>query len=345
MYWMQGFILTAALSWCAARCLGPLGLMDIPAGRRRHQAPVPLTGGLALFAAGLLGLGLGWLTLPFAWPEGLALLTLGLLGFLDDRFNLPARWKALGGLAVALAVAYPVSQTLAVQPASLQVLGLELRHSQGLYFLLLFIMYWSVPHALNLIDGANGLAMGYGLIVLAVLAVHGTAHPFLLGALLALLLFNWPRARHFLGDCGSLPLGLLLAFLATRTLGDHDPDAILWLFAYPILDVTMVVAIRLSRGQSPAMGDRSHLHYQWLDRFPGLARAVVPFLWLNAGLCALGAVATGWLWILPWLGLASFTVQALAFWALALKEHRRSQEPFRARTLPNLRPGLDLEEA
>ena len=324
MHWMQGFILTSALSWGAARLLGPLGLLDIPEGRRRHQAPVPLTGGLALLAALLLGLGLGWLTLPLDWPEGLALLGLGLLGFLDDRFNLRARWKAVGGLGLALAVAYPVSQTLAAQPATLQVLGLELLHSQGLYFALLAIMFWSIPHALNLIDGANGLAIGYSLIVLAVLAWQGTTHPFLLGALVALLAFNWPKARHFLGDCGSLTLGLLLALLATHAFGSRNPDALLWLFAYPILDVSLVVAIRVSRGQSLGHGDRSHLHYQWIDRFPGLARAVVPWLWLHAGLCALGAVATGWVRVLPWLGLASFGLQALAFWTLARREHRRA---------------------
>jgi UDP-GlcNAc:undecaprenyl-phosphate GlcNAc-1-phosphate transferase len=327
MQWLQGFLLAAALSWAAGKYLGPLGLLDIPQGRRRHNLPVPLTGGLALFATFLLGLWAGWLTVPFTRAQLLGVLSLGLIGFLDDRFNLQARWKALGGLAVALAVAYPASLLLAAHPGNLQVLGLQLPHSQLLYFNLLAIMYWSIPHAFNLIDGANGLALGYGILVLLVLGWQGGSHPFLLGALLALLAFNWPRSRHFLGDCGSLSLGLLLPLLATNTFGSQRPDAILWLFAYPILDVSLVVAIRLARGQSPGQGDRSHLHFQWQDRFPAWTRAVVPFLWLNAGACALGAVATGWYRLIPWLGLASFGVQALVFWTLARREHRNAAAP------------------
>jgi UDP-GlcNAc:undecaprenyl-phosphate/decaprenyl-phosphate GlcNAc-1-phosphate transferase len=326
MHWMQGFILTAVLSWAAIRYLGPLGLMDIPQGRRQHGVPVARTGGLAFFAAALAGWALGWLPVPFSWPQCLGILGLGFLGFCDDRCSLRASWKALGGLALALAVAYPASALLAAAPGNLQVLGLPLPHSQLVYFGLLTIMYWSIPHAFNLIDGANGLALGYGILVLLVLAWQGAPNTFLLGSLLGLLAFNWPRSRHFLGDCGSLSLGLLLPLLATNTFGSQNPDAILWLFAYPILDVSMVVAIRLFRGQSPALGDRSHLHFQWPDRFPALRKAVVPFLWLNAGACALGAVATGGWRLLPWLGLASFGLQALVFWTLAMREHRKALE-------------------
>ena len=327
MQWMQGFILTAALSWALGRYLGPLGLLDVPQGRRRHGVPVPLTGGLALITAVLIGVWLGWVTNPFTGTQSLAILGLGVLGFLDDRYNLRARWKALGGLAIAVAVAYPAAALLASSSVNLQVLGLQLPHNPLLYFGLLVILYWSVPQAVNLIDGANGLALGYGLILLLILAWQGAPQPFLLGTLVALLVFNWPRARHFLGDCGSLALGLMLALLATHAFGSHNPDALLWLFAYPILDVSLVVAIRLAQGQSPGHGDRSHLHFQWQDRCPACSRAVVPWLWLNAGACALGAVATGWLRLVPWLGLVSFGLQASVFWLLAMREHRSTDEP------------------
>jgi UDP-GlcNAc:undecaprenyl-phosphate GlcNAc-1-phosphate transferase len=324
MPWVQGFILTVALSWAAARFLAPLGLMAFPQGRRQHRLPVALTGGLAFFAATLIGAGMGWMTVPFTGLQVLAIFGVGALGFFDDSRNLRARWKSLGGLALALAVAYPASALLASQTANLQVLGLQLRHSQLLYFILLAITYWSMPHAYNLIDGANGLAIGYGIIILLVLTWQGFPHPFLLGSLLGLLVFNWPRSRHFLGDCGSMSLGLILPLLVMKAFGSQNPNAILWIFAYPILDVSMVVAIRLSRGQHLGRGDRSHLHFQWPDRFPALTRVVVPFLWLNAGACAMGAVATGWLRILPWLGLVSFGIQVLAFWTLAVRDYQRS---------------------
>lgn len=318
--------------------------MDVPQGRRQLWAPVPLTGGLALFVAALMGLGLEWLTLPFTSRQYFGILGLGVLGYFDDCFKLRAHWKALGGLTLALVVAYPASTLLAASPATLQVLGLQLPRSQLLYFGLLAVMYWSLPSAFNRINGGNGLAIGYGIIILLVLAWHGTPHPYLLGTLLALLAFNWPRARHLLGNCGSMALGLSLALLAVNAFGSQNLDAFLWLFAYPILDGAMRVVIRLSRGQSPGLGSPSPLHLQWQDRFPALERVVMPFLWLNAGACAMGAVASGWLRIVPWLGLASFGAQALLFWTLARREHQRVREPrkpaqkFRSSSRPSSQP-------
>ena len=347
MHWLQGFILTAALSWVAAKYLGPFRLMDVPQGRRQLRTPIPLTGGLALFVATLVGLGLGWLTVPFTWPQYFGILGLGVLGYFDDCFNLPAHWKALVGLTLALVVAYPASALLAASAATLPLLGIQLPHSQLLYFGLLALMYWSIPPAFNRIDGGNGLAIGYGIIILLVLAWHGTPHPYLLGTLLALLTFNWPRARHLLGTCGSMSLGLILALLAVNAFGSQNPNALLWLFAYPILDGSMRVAIRLSRGQSPGLGSRSPLHLQWQDRLPALERVVVPFLWLNAGACAMGAVASGWLRIFPWLGLASFGAQALVFWTLARLEHQRVREPHKPaqKFRPSRRPSSQPQEA
>ena len=324
MYFIQGVVLASTFSWVAGTFVGPLGFMDVPVGRRQHPCPTPRTGGLALALTLFSGLGMGYLALPFSTLQVLGLIGLGLLGCLDDQLNLRARWKALGGLALALVVALPVAQTLSAQAGTLTLLGFELANHGWVYFALVTLATWSLPQSFNLIDGANGLAIGYGGIILLVLAWHGFAHPFLLGSLLGLLAFNWPRARHFLGDCGSLGLGLMLVLLAIDAFGGDNPNAILWLFAYPILDVTMVVAIRLANRRALGIGDRNHFHFQWQDRFPALGRAVVPLLWLQAGACALGAVATGWVRVLPWLGLSSLLVQAMVYLILALRDQNRA---------------------
>ncbi|MBI4913961.1 MAG: undecaprenyl/decaprenyl-phosphate alpha-N-acetylglucosaminyl 1-phosphate transferase [Acidobacteria bacterium] len=307
-----------AMGWVLARWLGPRGFMDVPSGRRNHEFPVPRTAGLAfwiLVVAGHLG---GILEFPLRPMEWAGLGVLVLVGFLDDRFGLRARWKALAGLAVALIIAVPGAMALVAMKPNLHLLGLHIPPLLPVGILLLTILYWSIPHAFNLIDGAHGLAMGYALIVLGFLAAAGSPRPAAMGLLVGLLAFNWPRAKHFLGDCGSLGLGLLLALLAKKAVGATDPNLVLWLFAYPIVDTSLVVAIRLSQGRNLGEGDRSHLHHQWGDRFPGLRACVAPLLWAQAALCASAVVVRGAWWILPWTGAGLLLGQALYFYWRAL---------------------------
>jgi UDP-GlcNAc:undecaprenyl-phosphate GlcNAc-1-phosphate transferase len=269
---------------------------------------------MALLAALGIGYLLDFKRLELHPEQWIGLTALALVGTLDDRFGLKARHKALAGLLVACMIAIPgATRVVELQP-DVTLLGMiPLPPVWPLAFLLLVLLYWFVPQAMNLIDGANGLALGYGLVVLGVLALAGRPLGFCAGTLVGLLLLNWPRARHFLGDAGSLVLGLLLALEVKRTVGLANPDLVLWIFAYPILDVVTVVTIRILKGQRLGVGDRSHLHHQWIDRFPRWRQLVVPGLWLQAGLCASAAVVQGWGWILPVLGLSMLVVQVVVF--------------------------------
>ena len=298
----------------AARWIGPRGFMDMPHGRKGHDEPTPATAGIALVATIAVGYLLGFKRLQLQPEQWLGLFALAVVGILDDKYGLKARHKAIAGLLVAAMIALPgASQIVEAQP-HLMLFGLvPLPPVWPLAFGLLVLLYWFVPQAMNLIDGANGLALGYALVILGVLALAGRPLSYCAGTLLGLLLLNWPRAKHFLGDAGSLVLGLLLALEVKQSVGLLNPDLILWIFAYPILDVIQVVAIRLLNGRRLGVGDRNHLHHQWMDRFPKLRHLVVPGLWLQAGLCASAVIAEGWGWIFPVLGLSLLVGQVLVF--------------------------------
>jgi len=135
-------------------------------------------------------------------------------------------------------------------------------------------------------------------------------------------MLNWPKAKCFLGDGGSLLLGLLLALLAVRTFGNSRPDAILWLFAYPLADVLMVVVIRLMTGRPLGQGDRNHLHHHWKRILGRYGRLRVPILWAQVALCCSGALAEGVWTLLPAVGLVGLAFQVVGFSVQAIRVSR-----------------------
>ena len=141
-------------------------------------------------------------------------------------------------------------------------------------FPLLLLWFWFLPQAINLMDGINGLVIGFSLLVLWFLGAPGI----LLISLGALLLFNYPRARLFLGDCGALLLGTLLAILTVKARLPQNPNGFFVLFIYPMVDVSLVVASRWIRRKRLGEGDRSHLHHRTLDLLGGRAWLVTPVL-------------------------------------------------------------------
>lgn len=318
-----GIALVSAIA--ASKWLGPLGFIDHPLGRKNHETPTPVTGGIALLVTLALGTALGFRRLDLHPEQWAGLFALAAVGIADDRFGMRARHKAMAGLLIACLMAVPGAFRVVQAHPHLTLLGfIPLPPVWPLAFFLLSLLYWFAPQAVNLIDGANGLALGYGLVVLGVLALGGRPLAFCAGALLGLLALNWPRARHFLGDTGSLVLGLLLAFEVKRGVALISPDLILWIFAYPIMDVIMVVTIRLLAGRSLGEGDRSHLHHQWMDRFPRWRHWVVPGLWAQAALCASAPLVRGWGWLLPIAGLSLLLGQVLVFVTQSLLAERRS---------------------
>ena len=257
-----------------------LGLVDAPDGRRKvHVGSIPVAGGLALLAVTSLALS-GALVLPHALQEqfqtqsrflaGLFLsgLTICLVGVVDDICGLRARHKLLGQV-----VAVGILMGFGVLIHSVQLFGWNFE--LGLFSIpfTAFLLLGAI-NSLNLIDGMDGLLSSVGVILslalaaMAALAGQWTAAAIAMalgGALLGFLRYNFPPASIFLGDSGSMLVGLVLGTLAIQgslkapaTIAVAMPLALLTL---PIFDTTAAILRRKLTGRSIYATDRGHLHH------------------------------------------------------------------------------------
>lgn len=301
-------------------------LLDKPCGSRKfHQGAVPVVGGLAIFlATGLAGLSI----LSFiAIPTYLVLLAAGasllVLGGLDDSLDIPARTKLLWQLLI-------ITAAVLASGMSLPELWAGQSAHPLLYGLALFVVVMGIAgylNAINMVDGADGLAGGVMLSTALCLAVScaylgneqlATVLMVMSGGLMGFLLFNFRRpgllrANVFMGDAGTLSLGFLLAWCATA-LASHSVPAVLWMMAYPVLDMAAVSLRRMKAGKSPFHADRSHLHHLLLDSGLSHHLMLTSVFGLNAafglvGVLGLMGVVPAWaLWAgapaLTWLYMA-----------------------------------------
>jgi UDP-GlcNAc:undecaprenyl-phosphate GlcNAc-1-phosphate transferase len=302
----------AGASWALtgmARAIAPrLGLMDRPDGRRKVQTvPVPVMGGAAIYLALLLALGAalmwqaGWLRSSVEFSRSLlwAIVSAGLMcgvGLWDDRHGMSAGRKLL--LQVAACLPFAVLGR-SVEMVSLAGNTVELGGPAGV----VFTMFWLVAcvNVINLVDGLDGLAGMIGLIVclatagLAALDAKAEAAALALviaGSLIGFLAHNWPPARIYLGDSGSLLIGFLIGSLSiessTKTTTGFALAVPLMLVSIPVFDTFMAIVRRKLNGRRIGDGDRAHIHHCLQDR--GLTRR--QSLLALSGLCGAMAVVT-----------------------------------------------------
>ncbi|MFP4182300.1 MAG: hypothetical protein ACLFTX_06870 [Thiohalospira sp.] len=256
-----------------------LGLVDRPGGRKKHAEPVPLIGGLAVviaFAGGVLLVD-GPLRDHAALFAGLGLLLI--TGLVDDAQDMRSTTKLmLQFVAAALVVGWG---GLVITDLGVFVPGERLELSAWAIPLTLFALVGFI-NALNMMDGADGLAGGVSLAMLGWLVVAATLSGLpvttavaatLAAAVAGFLLFNMrhpgrPRAAVFLGDAGSMALGLGIAWLALEVLTAPgravSPAGIAWVLALPAVDTLSLMIRRMLKGQSPFRADREHLHHIFL---------------------------------------------------------------------------------
>jgi UDP-N-acetylmuramyl pentapeptide phosphotransferase/UDP-N-acetylglucosamine-1-phosphate transferase len=263
--------LTAALTAAAVAGSGRHWLLDLPGQHRSHAQPTPRGGGLgiALVLAALgLGIAIGALD-GTATRLGIALLlafaVVGAIGLWDDLRALP-RWpRLLAHLGAAALVAWVAHQDGRASSLAAGGAGAAL---------VVVALAWSI-NLHNFMDGIDGLlaaqcafVLGASVLLMApspslaqLLGVAGAA------AALGFLPFNFPRARVFLGDVGSGPLGLLVGTVAVLAVGSARLPlaASLVLSSAFVLDATLTLASRIVRGRRWYTRHREHL-YQWLAR-------------------------------------------------------------------------------
>lgn len=247
--------------------------------RRKHSRPTPAWGGLAVNTSILAGIWASLLLLPdqsfnqpFLVALTLSVVTLTALGCYDDLFDMRPRLKLAGQL---LAVVPLIAVGAVVERFSVLGFTIELG-----WLGIPWTAAWIVLgiNALNLIDGMDGLASSLGItIAIAVAVVAGVSGNtdivviaiVLAGALGGFLAHNLPPAKIYLGDCGSMVVGLLLATLAIRVApapGVPNLTAMCALLFVPLYDTVLAVVRRGLSGKGIMTADRGHIHHRLLDR-------------------------------------------------------------------------------
>ncbi len=273
---LTSLILTPVIIRLAAR----LNAVDLPAHRKAHGRPVPLLGGLAIFVGMWVPL-IALLVLDNAvtqqfWNRSAHIMTVLLggvamliLGAVDDLFGLRARHKLLIQTLVAAAVWLA---GVRFSTLGLPFLGQVDTGILGPIISLLWII--GITNAFNLIDGIDGLATGVALFVSltnGLIAVWNNSPVLavlmfsIAGACLGFLRYNFNPARVFLGDTGSLFLGMTLGMSSVVTSSKSQVASsfliALVVLGYPALDTLLAMTQRILRGKSPFIGDASHIHH------------------------------------------------------------------------------------
>lgn len=266
-------IICTALILLLRRIAHIIGFIDHPGGRKQHMQPTPTVGGLSMFLAVFLTL--LWCN---GMVENVAILmscaaALVILGVLDDKGGLSVQLRILTQVFLATVVIDNsdgmVSHLGAVLGSNLELGILALPFS--------VIAYVGGINAMNMIDGADGMAGKMALIStigVAVIAYYGGDAGLLpltwamLGSVFGFLLFNTrlvvKRAWVFMGDAGSMWLGLALSWLLaqlTNGVAAAEPAIALWLFGIPLIDTLIVMFRRLRHKKSPFAADRTHIHH------------------------------------------------------------------------------------
>lgn len=286
------------------------GFVDRPGGRKDHGDPVPPVGGLVLVPAFIIMSLLDGVALYREWAFYVALLIILLAGILDDLFSIRPRWKFLAQFAAAaLIVLYGGAKVASLG----NLFGLGTVWLGFMHIPFSIIATVLLINAINLIDGLDGLAGGKSFVALfwflvACLAAGATAYAhsiaILMAALLGFLVFNMrhpfrEKANIFLGDAGSMSLGLALAWYG-MTLGRGSdpviwPIAVAWVLALPIMDTCAQFARRVAQGRHPFSADRNHFHHHFVNAgvSVGRATAVITLIGFILGLIGVGGMLLG----------------------------------------------------
>jgi UDP-N-acetylmuramyl pentapeptide phosphotransferase/UDP-N-acetylglucosamine-1-phosphate transferase len=297
------FVLSAALSCGLIIVLMPFFAryaMARPNARSSHRIPTPQGGGIAVVVASVVVVSgaVSFLPMPPGaaeswWPVGAAVLLLGMVGWVDDVRTLPVLPRFL---AHALAVAV-VMLTLPDSARVLPEVPLWLERA------LLFVGGVYLVNIVNFMDGLDWMTVAEFVPVCAgtiFIAVFSDVSPFagaiaaaLGGALVGFAPFNRPVAKLFLGDVGSLPLGLLLFWLLLELATRGHLAAAILLPMYYLMDATLTLIRRIARGEAIHQAHRSHFYQRATDLGWSVPAIVAQVFAVNVGLVALAAWAAG----------------------------------------------------
>jgi UDP-GlcNAc:undecaprenyl-phosphate GlcNAc-1-phosphate transferase len=318
---VSSFALSAALTAAVKNLALRAGFIAHPAADRYHQTAIPLGGGIAIFAtlaafivAAVAAIKLLFVPGHFGWLAKraninpvdflgkinqlviilLCLFILFAVGLWDDKKHLGPFFKLAIQFVVAIAAA-----AFAELRVELFIQNRVITSALSAVWIVLII------NAFNFLDNMDGAAAGIAVIASSILFtaavisgqffVPGLAI-ILVGTLLGFLVFNFPPAKIFMGDAGSLVVGFVVALLTLRTTYYHEAQSGQWyavfmplvVMAVPLYDFISVTLLRISQGKSPFVGDTQHFSHRLRRR--GLTETQTVLALYLATLCTgLGA--------------------------------------------------------
>lgn len=323
-------LLSLILSLAFVPVVGKLALrndlVDRPGGRKQHEEVTPYGGGIAIFVVfGFLSF---FIAAPFedSWAYFIALAMILITGVIDDKTGVNAKLK----FAVHFLAAF-----ILVIPGHTQLLTLGDLLGFGDMSLGWAIIPFSVAcvvyiiNAMNMMDGVDGLAGGKSLIVFLWLMIASffaelwdvfISLGLIVGAVAGFLFYNMrhpkrKKAGIFLGDAGSMALGLTIAWycihLSQAPTAAIPAVSVAWIIALPIIDAFGLLASRLWRGMHPFDPDRGHFHHHFLNAGFTPSQTTLIILGYAAFLGGVGYAGPklgiaepvlGWAWVCLWIG-------------------------------------------
>src|SRR5690349_5216242 len=317
---MLDVLLTASVSFIISFLAIPVVLQiaeqkklyDVPDERKVHSHKVTSLGGVGIFGGFLLAALLsiqGYLNPEFQYFFAAALVIF-FLGLKDDLVVLSASKKFVGQVIAASIL--------------IHLGGIKLDSMHGLFgfeelpeafaYALTYLTIIVIINSFNLIDGIDGLAASLGILTTLIFGAYFYVIGFqayalmafaLSGSLVAFLIFNHHPAKIFMGDSGSLLIGLINAILVIKfinvasnpAISVYFPSAAAIGFAIliiPLLDTLRVFSTRILKGRSPFTPDRTHIHHLLLSQGLGHASVTLICVALNIGFVLLAYAARTW---------------------------------------------------
>lgn len=259
-------------------------LFDIPDERKVHRNPIPSLGGLGIFAGFIISCLMAVeFTLAPEFPFFLAAtIVIFFLGLKDDILVISPIKKFIGQVLASFLIVYKGG----IQLHSMHgFMGLEGNMPETFSLLLTYFTVLVIINSFNLIDGVDGLAGSLGLmssLILGIYFLQSGQYPYsvlafsLAGSIAAFLIFNFQPAKIFMGDTGSMLIGMVNAILVIKFIDSSALPASntpltasvaigFTILLIPLLDTLRVFGIRAYHRRSPFSPDRNHVHHLLLD--------------------------------------------------------------------------------
>lgn len=259
-------------------------LYDLPDARKIHTRPITSLGGIGIYGGFFLAslLAISGQTNPEFQYFFAAATVIFFLGIKDDLMVLTATKKFIGQVIAAAILIHLGGIRIDSMHGLFGINELPEAFSLALSYITIIV----ITNAFNLIDGVDGLAGTLGMLTMSIFGAYflyvgmlgyGLMAFALAGSLLAFLIFNYNPAKIFMGDSGSLVLGLINAILAIKFITVADDPMVSYpiqsavsvgfaILMLPLTDTLRVFSIRIFRGRSPFSPDRNHIHHLLLDR-------------------------------------------------------------------------------